>query len=230
MPAASDFDHNKLIAAAAKEALKPLGLRREGKSRLWYDDHGWWCIVVEFQPSSWSRGTYLNVGVSWLLYEHAYWTFDVGYREQGFEPAKTVTKFADALTSVVDHARRSIQFYRDRFATIAQAHEHYRSHESQGHYPVMVDGHWYAYHAAVIAALAGDIDAARRSFTDLLALERRWNWQQGLYYRALDLYDLLDDRHRFIRSVAGIVQRTRAQRNLEEYMNPDLGLPEFDGK
>lgn len=230
MPATPEFDHNKLIAAAAKEALKPLGLRREGKSRSWYDDHGWWCIIVEFQPSSGLRGTYLNVGVSWLIYENAYWTFDVGHREQGFEPAKSVTQFADVLTGVVEHARRNIIDYRTRFATIQQAHEHYRSKELFGHFPVYMHGHWYCYHAAVIAALAGDITAARQSFTDLLALERRWNWQQGLYYRALDLYDLLDDRHRFIRSVAGIVQRTRAQRNLEEYQNPDLGLPEFDGK
>jgi hypothetical protein len=39
---------------------------RKGRSRVWFDDQGWWIGVVEFQPSSWSRGTYLNVGVSWL--------------------------------------------------------------------------------------------------------------------------------------------------------------------
>ncbi len=63
MAVESEIDHNKLIAAAAKQASSPLGLNRVGKSRSWYDDHGWWCIIVEFQPSSWSRDTYLNIPV-----------------------------------------------------------------------------------------------------------------------------------------------------------------------
>ena len=46
------MDHNKIIASAAKSALKPLGLKRVGRSRTWYDDHGWWAVVVEFQPSA----------------------------------------------------------------------------------------------------------------------------------------------------------------------------------
>lgn len=66
------MDHNKIIQAVAKKALSPLGLRRDGKSRVWYDDHGWWAIVVEFQPSSWGRGSYLNVGLSWMLYEQSH--------------------------------------------------------------------------------------------------------------------------------------------------------------
>lgn len=59
-------DHNRIIAAAAKEALRPLGLRRKGRSRAWFADEGFWLNVVEFQPSSWSRGSYLNVAVHWL--------------------------------------------------------------------------------------------------------------------------------------------------------------------
>jgi len=102
-----------LIAAAAKEALSPLGLKRDGKSRLWYDDHGWWCIVVEFQPSSWSKGTYLNVGVSWLLFEKAHWTFDVGHREQGFSPARAEQQFTDALAGIVAHAGQRVRDYRE---------------------------------------------------------------------------------------------------------------------
>ena len=58
--------HTKLINEAAREVLAPLGLRRVGRSRLWVDDQRWWIGVVEFQPSSWARGSYLNVGVGWL--------------------------------------------------------------------------------------------------------------------------------------------------------------------
>ena len=68
--------HNKLLILAAREVLRPLGLVQRGRSRTWIDDHGWWLGVVEFQPSSWSRGSYLNVGVNWLWNPKDYLSFD----------------------------------------------------------------------------------------------------------------------------------------------------------
>jgi hypothetical protein len=47
-----------VITAEARHVLKPLGLVRRGNSRVWIDDHGWWTIQVEFQPSAWSKGSY----------------------------------------------------------------------------------------------------------------------------------------------------------------------------
>lgn len=58
------MDHNKLIAKNAKETLKPLGFVRSGKSRIWFKDNGWWAVLIEFQPSSFSKGTYVNIAVN----------------------------------------------------------------------------------------------------------------------------------------------------------------------
>jgi TrkA-C domain len=55
-------DVSKLIARAARAKLGPLGLLRRGQSRLWIDDRGWWTINVEFQPSRFTKRSYLNVG------------------------------------------------------------------------------------------------------------------------------------------------------------------------
>lgn len=41
----------KLLADAGKAHLAPIGCRRIGRSRTWISDHGYWLIVVEFQPS-----------------------------------------------------------------------------------------------------------------------------------------------------------------------------------
>src|SRR5262249_47199237 len=49
--------HAAIIDRAARTVLQPLGLRRKGRSRLWYDDQGWRAFFVEFQPSDWSKGT-----------------------------------------------------------------------------------------------------------------------------------------------------------------------------
>jgi len=59
--------HSKIIADAAKRNLAPIGLTRKGRSRVWLDDRGWYVTVVEFQPSGFSKGSYLNVGRS---YQH----------------------------------------------------------------------------------------------------------------------------------------------------------------
>lgn len=39
---------------------------RIGSSRIRIDDNGWFFIVIEFQPSNYSKGTYLNVGINFL--------------------------------------------------------------------------------------------------------------------------------------------------------------------
>jgi hypothetical protein len=71
---------SRLLTQAGREVLRPLGLRQKGRSRTWIDDHGWWLAVVEFQPSSWSLGSYLNVGVMWLWRDSDHLSFDLNYR------------------------------------------------------------------------------------------------------------------------------------------------------
>lgn len=76
--------HNKIINAAARKILAPEGLFRVGASRRWIDDNGYFVIQVEFQPSAYDRGSYLNVGISFLweasecLNETL--AFSIGYR------------------------------------------------------------------------------------------------------------------------------------------------------
>ncbi len=77
--------YDKLINQAAKEILAPYGMFRKGSSRIWLDDNGYFMIQTEFQPSGYSQGSYLNVGISFLweasrgLNETL--AFDYGYRE-----------------------------------------------------------------------------------------------------------------------------------------------------
>ena len=68
--------HGRIIAAIAKARLEPLGCQRKGRSRFWFSDERFWLIGIEFQPSSSSRGTYLNVGANWLWYPKRYFSFD----------------------------------------------------------------------------------------------------------------------------------------------------------
>lgn len=81
------MDYNKIIKQAADAILKPQGLFRKGSSRVWIDDNGWFLILVEFQPSGWDKGSYLNVAVHFLWTEQKCLTYDFssgGPRINGF--------------------------------------------------------------------------------------------------------------------------------------------------
>src|SRR5438132_1366297 len=83
VPVTGPDDHNKIIAAAARESLTPLGMVRKGRSRIWLADRGWWLGIVEFQCSSWSRGTYLNVSLMWLWQPIDHFAIEVEPRRVG---------------------------------------------------------------------------------------------------------------------------------------------------
>lgn len=81
---ANETNHNKIINQAARSVLKKNGMFQKGQSRTWIDDNGWFFIVVEFQPSNWNKGSYLNVGINYLWTNKEYLSFDYGSRENGF--------------------------------------------------------------------------------------------------------------------------------------------------
>jgi len=209
-------DHNKLITAAAKKALSPLGLRQQRKSRLWYDDHGWWAIIVEFQPSSWDRGTYLNVGVSWMLYESEHWTFDIGHRIDGFRSA-TSAGFETTMANVAAQAANKVQEYRERFATLDAVSTYYQTIDGRGGWP--------DYHAGVIEGLRGNRNAAEQRFSSVMKSDATTTWHRALQYRCQDLMRLLPEPKSFRDSILGIVLRCRSGRCLDDMPVDEITLP-----
>lgn len=115
--------HSKLINKAAIEILKPIGLVRKGQSRIWLDDNGWWLTMIEFQPSSWSKGTYLNVGISWLWYPKEYMTFDIGYRESEFVEFKDEDTFLIKAIGLAEKAKKKVLTYRHSMSSPELAKE-----------------------------------------------------------------------------------------------------------
>jgi hypothetical protein len=211
-----EFDHNKLIAEVAKQVLSPAGLKRKGKSRFFYDDNGWWCTIVDFSPSSFSKGSYLNVGVSWLLYERDFWDFNVGGREQGFSSAGNESEFASAIFEMAVRAKEIAERNRERFSSVSKAHEYYQSIKREG---------WALYYAAVIAGLDHQFAIARRNFSSLFEHPETTEWQRELNSRARLLLNSLNHPNVFIEIVTGIVLQTRALLHLENRESALLGLP-----
>jgi hypothetical protein len=70
---------------------------------VWLDDHTWWLVVVEFQPSSWSQGSYLNVGAMWLWHDKNRLAGDLG----GLVADRDV--FRQRMTETVRSCRQSLK-------------------------------------------------------------------------------------------------------------------------
>jgi hypothetical protein len=211
------MDHNKLITAAAKKALVPLGLRQQRKSRIWYDDHGWWAVVVEFQPSSWDRGSYLNVGLSWMLYEKDHWAFDIGYREDGFRSATEGEQFESAMAEVAAHAARKVDEYRQRFSSLDEMCNYYRTLDGRGGWP--------DYYAGVLEGLRGDRESAEQRLSLVVDAPATTTWHRALQFRCQDLIRLLGEPRFFRDSILGIVLRCRSGRCLEDLPVEEIMLP-----
>lgn len=114
------LDHNRLIRDAARRHLAPLGVTQRGRSRTWIDDRGWWLITVEFQPSGSGRGTYLNVGGSWLWYPKDSNSFDLGYRVQGFRDLSGVDA-SQTCDELAQRAAAEVRALRMRFPDVEAA-------------------------------------------------------------------------------------------------------------
>ena len=80
----TEVDHNRIIKKVVNAVLKPQGLFQKGTSRIWIDDNGWFLILVEFQPSAWGKGSYLNVSIHYLWDDKDYLSFDYGHRLHKF--------------------------------------------------------------------------------------------------------------------------------------------------
>lgn len=153
-------DHGRIIAAEAKAALTPLGFKRRGQSRIWLADHGFWLGVVEFQPSGWARGSYLNVAAHWLWQAPPpVMSFDHFERVGGFADAAE-PDFSRLIAAMANEAAATAVQQKARFSSLDAVAAFLIEKEklSRPH----VQGDWGAYHAGIAAGLVGQCVLARQ--------------------------------------------------------------------
>ncbi|MER8701399.1 MULTISPECIES: DUF4304 domain-containing protein [unclassified Mesorhizobium] len=193
----ADSEHGRIIASQAKIGLKPAGFQRKGKSRIWIADRGFWLSVVEFQPSSWSKGTYLNVAVHWLwgsLPETV--TFDRPQRIGQFVPFESPAQFLLAVDQMAKKAVEIDRVHRSMFPSVQATATILVNELQPGAY-----GEWAAFHAGVAAGLAGDFETARRLFESA---------QRHAASQAQLLLGYIDDPIAFRSRVRGFIVAERA--------------------
>jgi hypothetical protein len=180
-------EHEKILQQVMRDAFRPAGLVQKGRSRVWFEDHGWWLVVIELQPSGWEKGSYLNVGAMWLVYPLAHVAFHDGYRRGGndFVPFKEAAQFGAGVSrlcasalEVVGDLRRSIATYSD---ALARQEELLAVERARG----LPQGPWNLYYTAAFAMLAGQIERARDLASQLERHAAKWDWEIEMKATAL---------------------------------------------
>ncbi len=217
--------HNKIIAEQAREALSPIGCRQKGRSRVWIGDHHWWVDLVEFQPSSWPKGSCLNVAACWLWDGKDYFSFDVSHRVSGHVQFVDPKLFETEMRVMANQARAEVLTLRNRFHSLA-AVAHWLDSQPD-------DGGWKSFHAGISNGLVGNVDGARTRFLRVASqvwdgqskyISRATNgeeiervlyidephWRLDLKSRAQELAELVADREAFLAEVTANIQKTRA--------------------
>ena len=209
--------HSKLLNQAAQEVLAPEGVFQKGRSRTWIDDHGWWIIVIEFQPSSWTKGSYLNVGASWLWHEKDYFSFDTDSRERPFIEYLNNDQFAPEARKLAELALRQTLALRRQFASVRLA-----AGFLEKRLKVSRSGGWAVFHAAISLGCVGEVRRARACFKQIEALPVEHPWHAALKDAAAEYAVLLDDRPKFLDHVRRTILKTRGLLKLPE--RSDIGL------
>lgn len=208
--------HSKIIAQLAKEKLAPLGIFQKGRSRTWIDDRGWWIVVIEFQPSSWTKGTYLNVGAMWLWNEKDYFSFDIGHRIAAFVEYLDEKQFTHEATKLASAAQPETLRLRGEFASISHAARYLPDQAKQ------TGSLWVELGAAIALGYIGDTVKARAFFASIESKKPTHEWEARLRETARGFAEALDAQADFQHMVEETIWRARKLLKLPE--REGLGL------
>jgi hypothetical protein len=206
---------SSILTRVAREVLGSLGLRQKGRSRLWIDDRGWWLVVVELQPSSWSQGSGLNVAGMWLWMRADHIHFDTkdSHRSEYVE-FRDEAQFEPAARRLAELAAGRVRGLRERFPSPEAVAQHQCS--------IVLDGGWPAYHAGVAAGLTGDVARARATFEGIASAARPDSpeWHRELCGLAAELRERCADRAAFRAWASDVVAESRRLLKLDALTSP----------
>jgi hypothetical protein len=211
-----DGIHNKLLTSAAKRLLRPLGLVQKGRSRIWLADQGWWLVVVEFQSSTWSPGSHLNVGCMWLWNVHGHLSFDVGHRVTEFQPFESELQFGPIAQRLAEQARDKVAEYRERFRTVGQVSDYYMQNP--------LDSFWPSFNAGIAHMMSGRLKPASVLLSRCVTAEENDpTWLSNARLAARTMAGMIGDQLRLHKLITDRVQESRNLHKLPSLEHIDFG-------
>lgn len=181
-------EHSRLIRDAACTALSPLGFQQKGRSRVWYADRDFWMHIIEFQPSGFRRGSYLNIAASWLWHPDKSLAFNYFHRAGRFIEFETAEQFKPEAQKLAELAAAEAIALDEKFDSldaVARYLNEQAKDERAGTNP------WTLYHAAITTGLIGNREFGLKCFTELIGQRPTVGWMKDIQSEAASLTKLL---------------------------------------
>lgn len=202
------FDHNKLIKKIAKERLLPFGIIQEGKSRTFLYDNGWWTIVIEFQSSSYSKGSYLNIGLDFNFYPREYFAFSYGHRESGYIEAIDELQFEKAINNYCDLAIKKVEELKLKFIDIKAAIKTVKNKAKK-------NDSWNNYELGILYGLDGRLNDAKKLLNKVKNEKCVHDFEFDRQKHVTDILHWIDSRGLFIINIKDTINKARRMKKLE---------------
>jgi hypothetical protein len=216
----------KIITAAARDILRPMGIAQKGKSSLWHDDRGWWAGLIEFKPTSYGHGE-VNVAVQWLwdiqdgsdvILGVYHYPHDHDISAGGFIEYQSDEQFTPLVVKMVQKASRRALDHRKLFPTVDAAARVLGKRKG-------VD---WDIDAGIAHGLVGEQEKARRRFQHYIDWDEsedgqawRGEWMDARAERVRMLLELVGRTQDFRRLIAANIRQVREALKLD----PEIDLP-----
>ncbi|MCT2407487.1 hypothetical protein NZD88_08050 [Chryseobacterium antibioticum] len=205
-------DHSKIINKTAKKIFGPYGIKQKGRSRIWFDDNGWYTTVIEFQPFTGRQGTTLNVGVNFNWHEQVYFSFDISYRQDVdfIEYDGNDDHFSKEVEQLCEIALNKALEYRENLQNIHKAKPFILNHTYTS------ENIWGSYHKGTICGLTNDLVEQNHYYQKLLQENHPGEWLNELKEQVQLLIANSVHHHKFTENVIEIIRKTRILKKLPE--------------
>ena len=224
---AHEFDHNKVLKKIALHRLTPHGIIQQGTSRTFLYDKGWWTIIIEFQPSSYSKGSYLNIGLDFNFYPRSYFAFTYGSRENSFQEATDEKQFSQIINHQCDFIITRVKELqlkcRDIWAATATFKKQFRKDP------------WDKFDLGVLYGLTGQHGKSKSLLEQLINEKCQHEYEFARQQLAIQILSWFENSEVFPLKIKYLINETRQLKklpvaDLSDLLNqtkPELGFQNF---
>lgn len=199
------FDHNKLLKNIAKKRLSPYDIYQHGKSRIFLYDNGWWIIIIEFQPSSFSKGTYLNIGINFNFYPNDSFAFSYGHREKNLEEAENEVLFEKIINDYCDYTIKKVEKLKYKFRNVHAAIKTFKKQEFDS---------WDHFDLAMLYGITGQLNRSRRRLKKVIREKCEHDFEIERRKVAKEILPWLGNHQMFLENIKALIIKTRQLKKL----------------
>lgn len=200
---------NTFINKTVKDIFLKQGLVQKGNSRIWLNDLGWCILFIEFTPSSFSKGSGLNVGICFLWTVKDDLSYDINLLSKKFQPYQDKKQFSHIIKQYSQEALKMIARYKKLYSSYPTAEKDIINHQ-------FTDEYYHGnLHKAYISLLNHHPEKGLKYLNSILKGQPEIKWQKEIFQEAKKIKVNIKNEEKTIKNIEKQISQTRQLLNLD---------------